>query len=144
MNDNKKIALFRVTWKFEVPKDADAFICWPEFHTPRKTDSTKDDVECVVADEDYVEMKDEAGTSLLICCGTQCHKKSFKIVKQAADKVYTVTLHVQGLDKYTGFGATTHPAVGTLPGYDSDLNKDVVRFQVAENVKTAAEGKILM
>ena len=121
----------RITWGFEVAKKTDAFICFSEIHTPRETSTTTDDTTCDTTKEDYVELKDETGTSMLICCGTQCHKKTFKIVKQNIDKTYYVVLNVQGRDKYPGFGSTTFPVVGTLPKYDSDLNKDIVRFYVS-------------
>ena len=75
------------------------------------------------------------------CCGTQCHGKTFKIVQQAGDKTYTVTLKVQDKTKYAGFGATTFPDAVVLPTYYSSINKDVVRFQVSEQKTTAAEGK---
>ena len=92
---------FRATWKFEIPKTKDAFICFGEFHVPRKVDTTADTVECDSATEDVLLVKDGA-TELIKCCGTQCHAKTFKIAQNAADKTFevfspstliTITLH---------------------------------------------------
>ena len=92
---------FRATWKFEIPKTKDAFICFGEFHVPRKVDTTADTVECDPATEDVLLVKDGA-TELIKCCGTQCHAKTFKIPQNAADKTFevffpstliTITLH---------------------------------------------------
>ena len=75
-------------------KDKDAFICFPMFHVPRKSEDTLDATVCG-ADEDVMVLKDGA-TELMKCCGTQCHAKTFKIAKQGSAKTYEVTLTIQG------------------------------------------------
>ena len=120
-----------MTWNFQIAANTDSFLCFPQIHTPRETGTTTDDIECDTSKEDYVEVKDETGSSLLICCGTQCHKKTFKIAQQSTDKTYSVVLNAQGKDKYPGFGWTTFPVPGTLPFYDSELNNFIVRVQVS-------------
>merc|ERR1711953_626127 len=122
------------TWKFEIPKENDAFICFAEFHVPRAVATTPDETECVSANEDVLLVKDGTDT-LLTCCGTQCHAKTFKIAKDAADKTYTVTLEVRGKDKYPS--RWLDPS-GTLEKYKL-LYKDVVRLQVSASAKTKAE-----
>merc|ERR1712062_671194 len=92
--------------------------------------------ECVSANEDVLLVKDGTDT-LLTCCGTQCHAKTFKIAKDAADKTYEVTLKVRGKDKYPS--RWLDPS-GTLEKYKL-LYKDVVRLQVSASAKTAAEEK---
>merc|ERR1712045_710940 len=111
------------TWKFEIPKENDAFICFAEFHVPRAVATTPDETDCVSANEDVLLVND--GTKdILTCCGTQCHAKTFKIAKDAADKTYTVTLKVRGKDKYPS--RWLDPS-GTLEKYKL-LYKDVVRL----------------
>jgi len=122
------------TWKFEIPKENDAFICFAEFHVPRAVATTPDETDCVSANEDVLLVND--GTKdILTCCGTQCHAKTFKIAKDAADKTYTVTLKVRGKDKYPS--RWLDPS-GTLEKYKL-LYKDVVRLQVSASAKTKAE-----
>merc|ERR1711953_563798 len=124
------------TWKFEIPKDNDAFICFAEFHVPRAVATTPDETDCVSANEDVLLVKDEADKTLLTCCGTQCHAKTFKIAKHATkDKTFTATLQVRGKDKYPS--RWLDPS-GTLEKYKL-LYKDVVRLQVSASAKTAAE-----
>ena len=90
---------------------------------------------CDEAKEDVLLVKDEAGNEFLRCCGTQCHAKTFKIAKDAADKTYTVKLNVRGKDKYPS--RWLDPS-GTLEKYKL-LYKDVVRLQVSASAKTKAE-----
>merc|ERR1712156_713435 len=124
------------TWKFEIPKENDAFICFAEFHVPRAVATTPDETECVSANEDVLLVKDEADKTLLTCCGTQCHAKTFKIAKHATkDKTFTATLQVLGKDKYPS--RWLDPS-GTLEKYKL-LYKDVVRLQVSASAKTKAE-----
>merc|ERR1712111_146933 len=122
------------TWKFEIPKDNDAYICFAEFHVPRAVATTPDETECDSTKEDVLLVND--GTKdILTCCGTQCHAKTFKIAKDAADKTYTVKLNVRGKDKYPS--RWLDPS-GTLEKYKL-LYKDVVRLQVSAGAKTKAE-----
>jgi len=122
------------TWKFEIPMNNDAFICFAEFHVPRADATTPDETDCVSANEDVLLVND--GTKdILTCCGTQCHAKTFKIAKDAMDKTYTVTLKVRGKDKYPS--RWLDPS-GTLEKYKL-LYKDVVRLQVSASAKTKAE-----
>jgi len=124
------------TWKFEIPKENDAFICFAEFHVPRAVATTPDETDCVSANEDVLLVKDEADKTLLTCCGTQCHAKTFKIAKHATkDKTFTATLQVRGKDKYPS--RWLDPS-GTLEKYKL-LYKDVVRLQVSASAKTKAE-----
>merc|ERR1711988_722872 len=122
------------TWKFEIPKGNDAFICFAEFHVPRAVATTPDETGCNSANEDILIVKDET-KDLLRCCGTQCHAKTFKIAKDAKDKTYTATLQIRGKDKYPS--RWLDPS-GTLEKYKL-LYKDVVRLQVSASAKTKAE-----
>ena len=104
---------------------------------------TADATPCALAggvpSEDNVELRDGA-TVLIRCCGTQCHKKTFRIAPQAVLKTYSVVLTVQAKNTpaYVKFG-TTFPTLGVLPLYDRDLNQDVIRFQVSAQSTTAEE-----
>merc|ERR1712047_195710 len=118
------------TWKFEIPKTKDAFICFGEFHVPRKVDTTADTVECDSATEDVLLVKDGA-TELIKCCGTQCHAKTFKIAQNAADKTFEVTLNIASKTNYPSRWSNPEP---TLEKYKL-LYKDIVRFQVSASSK---------